>query len=87
MIGQCKPTSENGTVLARNGSAVATTTRLVALLRMTASKPRKRADQQREPKFSTAKPDEPSEGSDERTRRECGRETRAAQAVRDIGIA
>jgi hypothetical protein len=42
MIGQCDPISEKGTVLARNDSAVATTTRLVALFRMTASSPRKR---------------------------------------------
>lgn len=37
MIGQWVKTSESGTVPARNGSAVATTTRLMALFRITAS--------------------------------------------------
>ena len=38
MIGQCAPIAVKGIVFARNGSAVATTTKLVALLRMTASR-------------------------------------------------
>ena len=42
MIGHCSPTSQSGTVAARNGNAVATTTRLRALLRMTASRAAKR---------------------------------------------
>ena len=42
MIHQCAPSSANETVGARNGSAVATTTKLMALFRMTASSPRKR---------------------------------------------
>jgi hypothetical protein len=40
MMGQFAPTAENGTTPARNGTAEATTTKLVALLRMTASRPR-----------------------------------------------
>jgi hypothetical protein len=42
MIGQFAPTAENGTVAARKGSAVATTTRLRALLRITACRAAKR---------------------------------------------
>ena len=42
MIGQWAPTSRSGTVAARNGSAVATTTMLTALLTMTASRAAKR---------------------------------------------
>ena len=41
MIGQCPAISPNETVAARNGSAEATTTKLVALFKMTASSPRK----------------------------------------------
>lgn len=36
MIGQCAPTLARGTAAARNGKAKATTTRLIALLRITA---------------------------------------------------
>ena len=36
MIGQCAATLAKGTVAARNGKAEATTTRLIALLRITA---------------------------------------------------
>ena len=39
---QCVANSENGTVPARNGKADVTTTRLIALLRMTASRAAKR---------------------------------------------
>ena len=64
-----------GTVCARNGSADATTTRLIALLRMTASSAAKlkKADQDRQTKLRAAQTNQASERADHGAGRERGR--------------
>ena len=67
MIGQCAAMSPKVTVPARNGSAVATTTRLVALLRMTASErcKVKETNEQRQAELGATEPDQPAQCSDD----------------------